>query len=267
MKKSGILMGVIVVSFILAAIPYIGCSREAETDVVAPTGGTTAADAYTMTVCDGNQVTVLSPQFTRYTQSTHGEYDQVLQLGEVQYMMAKFDSVGYTLDLPNSFIMAGSGISPDSTDTIAVRIVNVILRYRPDSTSSFVWIGYVSSLDHANLPKFITTSLWSFVPPVIDPDSYEEAYAGQDEHGRPYSVWVKDYQSPFDPKDADGSMSTFGWKRWAGCMITNLLTTCATAAGACALSGPGWLGCTGTGCAAGALGSAVYCTFSQWFGG
>ena len=88
MKRVGILAGVIVMAFLMAAMLYIGCSREADTGVVAPTGGTPAAVAYTVTGCDGSQVTVLAPQFAEYTQSAQGEYDQVLQLGDVQYVIA-----------------------------------------------------------------------------------------------------------------------------------------------------------------------------------
>jgi len=264
MKKVGILAGVIVVAFLMAAVLYIGCSRENETGVVAPTGGAPAADAYTVTGCDGRQVTVLSPQFVGYTQSAQGEYDKVLRLGEVRYMVAKFDSMGYAPDLPNSFIVAGTGITPDSTDTIAVKIVNVILRYLPDSASSFVWIGYVSSLDHPDLPSFVTTSIWSFVPPTVDPGSYTELYAGTDEHGRPYSMWVKDCQSPFDPKDANSSISAWGWGKWAACTAAGSLTICAGSAVRCAITGPAYGQCLAGGCAGGAVASAIGCAFAQW---
>lgn len=225
---------------------------------------TPAADAYTVTGCDGRQVTVLSPQFEMYTQSAQGEYDKVLESGEVQYTIAKFDSMGYALDLPNSFIVAGSGITPDSTDTIAVRIVNVILRYLPDSSSSFVWISHRTILGHLGMPPLVDATICSFVNPTVDIGNYEYVYLGADSTGVGRGMWIKPYVSPLISK-GDVTVATKGWKDWGLCVVIGTVVGCVLCGASCTISGPAWAPCTVGCCGLAALASEIACTICMIF--
>ena len=218
---------------------------------------------YDFITCDsGERVQVISPTFLEYGAGTEDDYMRVLANGEVRETVDKFNDLGYALDPGNSFIIEGIVVMEGRTDSIDVKVVNVIMRYLPEITQSFVWIGYISSPSRPDLPNLVQTSVWSFVPPETDYWAYESIHLGTDENGVERNVWIKDYISPFAGK-GDGYLAAWSWKKWLKCSVKTALGGCVGAAIGCISSGPAYGGCLGTWCGGAAVGGMLYCAADQ----
>lgn len=247
---------------------YIGCDRHNKTGVLTPATTDNYPNEQTPDWGYTDEITVLSPETERYSAVNESEFSKVLQSGEVQYAIGKFESLEYSLDLTSSVIMTGSGVPywPGApNDTIEVKIINLILRYLPDSTSNFIWIACISSPNHPDLPSYISASALYFIVPDGNLNEYEAIEIGADEYGADRYIWIKDFVLPFDPKGNDGSLATWSWKKWGSCTAIGTAAGCVTSAIGCAASGPGYLGCLGAWCGGSVVGSAVACAISQWF--
>ena len=141
---------------------YVGCGRKNETGITTPATADNTINEQTPGCQYLDQFTVLWTEFAAYSEENQSEFQTGLESGEVQYAISKFNSLGYALALEHSSVMEGAGVPNwpgGSDDTIDVKLVNIILRYQPDSLNSFVWISCVSSPNHLDLPGHITTSI------------------------------------------------------------------------------------------------------------
>lgn len=257
-----------ILAIAMVAAFYAGCSRENETGVTTP--ATTNNDINEqLPRCEyTDQFTVLRTEFAVYSEENQTEFQTGLESGEVQYAISKFNSLGYALDLEHSSVMEGAGVPNwpgGSDDTIDVKLVNIILRYQPDSLNSFVWISCVCSPNHPELPGYITTSIWSFVLPESDISEYETVELGADEYGADRYIWIKDIVLPFIPKDNDLPFATWSWKKWGLCTGVVAVAGCGGSAIGCIFTGPGYAACLASGCTGSVVRGAIACAIAQWF--
>jgi hypothetical protein len=252
----------------LMFVLYVGCDRQKEIGVTTLTMTDNDANSQGAGCEYAGQFTVLQTGYAAYSDENQGEFQNELGSGEVQYAISKFNSMGYALDLEHSSVMEGTGVPNwpgGSSDTIDVRIVNIILRYLPDSLNSFVWISCVSSPNHPDLPSYITTAIWSFVLPGDDISGYEVVELGRDEYGVDRYIWIKDLVLPFDPKGNDALLAAWSWKKWGICTAIGSVGGCVTSAIGCAASGPGYALCFAGWCGGSIVGSAVVYALGAWF--
>jgi len=271
MKNSkGYFIGVATMAVLtISAVFYLGCDRGdkiTSSNMMQPTETTPSRDVYTTVDCETGKTTeVLSPSFEIYGSANAAEFQMILNNVEVRGTIAKFDSLGYALDLPASYIMQGIGIPDGSTDSIGVRIVSVIMRYLPDSTKGFIWINHIRSTDHPALRSFVQSAIWAFVLPE-NPVDYKRWDAGPDENNQMRYIWTKEiilpFGSPEDPSIA-AMKPMFNWRKWLGCTVAGTLGGSATAAVGCIASGPGWGACTALWSGGALLGSAIACAVGQ----
>jgi hypothetical protein len=266
MRIRGILRNAIAAISILAALTavYIGCDRQNGTDVISSEASRENTRDLTPAEADPDQIPVLNPLLTPYSTANAGDFQQMLERGDIEYVVDKFNGLEYAVDLPNSFVMEGTAIPEGTADSIDVKIVNVIMRYLPDSANSFIWLGLVESPDLPENSSYITATVLSFVVPAVDYSSYERMEVGPDENGQMRYVWLKDYVLPFESKGNDNSLAAWSWKSWITCTALATLAGCAGSAVTCILSGPGWAGCTGARCAGKFVQSSIGCAIAQY---
>lgn len=227
-------------------------------------GQTRTEDSIFIDCNTGTKVQVTSSSFTTYNNGTQSEFEYALENGEVQAAIAKFKALGYSLDLPNSFIVQGEGVPEGRTDTIDVKIANLIMRYLPDTTQGFIWINHRSSPLHPEIQTLVDVSICSFVTPTMDVENYEYVHFGTDSEGIERGMWVKAYVSPFS-SGGDMSAAFKGWKDWGLCVVIGTVVGCTICAAGCTLTGPVWAGCTVICCGEAALAAEIACTLCMIF--
>jgi hypothetical protein len=262
-------ISVSIVFLIIWLVLFVGCSRELEPVGYGQDSGTGSVD----TKCPdhanpdpGVSMQVVSASLTQYNAENYPYFSSAIDNGEVKETIDKFSAEGYALDPGNSYVVEGVGVPEGGTDSIAVAVVNLIMRFVADSSRSFVMISHITSVDHANLPVLVRTSIWSFVPPEYDAEAYDQVHLGTGEDGAERYLWVKEYISPFGTS-TDNTVFlpvAWSWKRWIRCVAAESIAGCAAAAILCIPSGPAYPACLDIGCKAAVSFAVIHCTFREW---
>lgn len=217
------------------------------------------SDAVTIIECNsGFPVAVTDATFSLYGDDVEHNFQGALDNGEVRATIAKFEALGYEVDLGNSSFVQGTGCPEGTADSIDVEITNLVMRYVPDSTQGFIWISHQLSPDHLEIPASIATAVCSFARPATDTARYEYVHFGSGPDGIERGMWIKFYISPFDSKGSTGFAAN-AWKDWALCVIISTAVGCALCGAGCSLTGPAWVACTVTCCGLVALGAMIAC--------
>jgi len=169
----------------------------------------------------------------------------------VQHEMATWIADGYQFSRRNSVVTSGKAVPQNSTDTVTVVVVDLVLAYLADPYEKFAAVEYACS--PAAAAPVIQSSITSFTDPQ-DP-MFDLVYLGTDEAGEHY-IWVQDFM----PRGWDRG---FDWPRYRRCVAAHTVTSCAAAGIGCVAAGPGYPACVAAGCMAGAAAANVACALEQ----
>jgi hypothetical protein len=226
---------------------------------------TEALEVYDVSVCEtGEEVRVLNPQWFTYASSNYGAFAKALENGEVKATIAKFTAEGYQLDLGNSLIVQGQGIVEGTEDTLTVKIVNLIMRYLPDTTQSIIWISHRTILNHPELPILVDATICFFVNPGDDAASYDYFDFGVGSTGVSRGLWAKSYISPFGTSASMMAEKTVN-KKYQQCVTMSAAVGCAFCAWDCSLTGPAYLICVAACCQQALKAAMVACAICVLF--
>ncbi len=168
------------------------------------------------------------------------------------YQVAGFEAIkselhdweidGYVFS-PNRSFVTGAYVKPDTNnanDSFYVELVTLVMNSTEDFENEGIFIEYFRCEEFGS---GLRVSELSFVSQT------DEGWEGIDD-----GLWVRSSMHPIYSRSRTPMVTSF-WSCWSG----KTLGGCLGGAVRCALSGPGWAGCTGGICAGAAVGFAAYC--------
>ncbi len=245
----------------------IGCSTDdkalTSSDQTSTLEGA-AQRSFEVTECQTGQIIHVSSLNLSIDTEMLPDIELSLANGEIQATIEKFSDMYYSLDLANSFVMEGIGVPEGTTDSVSVKIINLIMRYDPDSLHSLIWISQISSPGRDDLYSYIQTSQWNFVIPEENSSDFEMIHLGTNDEGHECFVWIKDHISPYSPK-GDASTALWSWKSWGKCVAITAVAGCVGSVTKCLITGPAYAQCMAAGCGGSVAAGVVGCALKEWF--
>ena len=179
--------------------------------------------------------------------------EQVKSLSIVQSAFSMFNN-NYSYTEEYSYIVNGTAIINDSTDTVDVEIVTLAMTYDVNIQERVVYISYIVVSDkgwvlQSNIVSFVTE----------DPNDDYELILQTEE----VQVWMKSFPGLYSKYIQP--MTQWSWSSWLKCSGKYTAAGCGGAAVGCALSGPGYGACVAGGCAGSAAASMIGCALDQVF--
>ncbi|MEA2031907.1 MAG: hypothetical protein U9N55_09990 [candidate division Zixibacteria bacterium] len=198
-----------------------------------------------------NDATIINSSIQTDVSEINERLEEVKSSAPIQSTMSKFDN-NYSYAEEYSYIVNGTAISNDSTDTVDVEIVTLAMTYDADIQERVVYVSYIVVPDKGWI---VQSSIVSFVEESAD-DGYEFILQTEE-----VQVWIKDFPSLY--LKHINPMAQWDWNSWLKCTGKGTAAGCTGSAVGCALFAPAWGPCTAAGCAGSAAGSAVGCAIDQ----